>query len=365
MIFKIKPLFNLFELTSRLGKVFAASKTIIKYNISYYPKEVIDLEESMASLVGRKYSLSFNSGTSALDSLLWSLDLNKEDLIYITNSSFHSVENLCKRYSDNVLRLGSLRDALLQNRTPKVIIVTHSFGYADDVEIIESLRQSGVYVIEDCSHAHGAFYRTRPLGSFGNSAFFSLQGAKGVAAGEGGVCVTDDQDTFLKMSYYAHFNRHVELWRNMPGCSSEFGFGRKYRINPLGASIACCDLEKLTTDNIRMNVNANKLEKLFYNMGFNVYKSNPDVIPGGRFGGLPFVFNVDKFESFKKVYIVFEQFGFPLTLRMIDSHRVINLNDINDIQHIEFLFCIDRKILYAPNFLVSLLLVLLRLRLVK
>ena len=67
-----------------------------------------------------------------------------------------------------------------------ILIVVHYFGYVCDMESIKKITEKyNIKLIEDCSHAHGATYQGKPVGSFGDIGIFSLQGAKAVSAGEG------------------------------------------------------------------------------------------------------------------------------------------------------------------------------------
>ncbi|MFH9355052.1 DegT/DnrJ/EryC1/StrS family aminotransferase [Kitasatospora sp. NPDC017646] len=53
---------------------------------------------------------------------------------------------------------------------------------------------SGLPIVEDCSHAHGALYQGRAVGSWGAAGCFSLQESKAVSGGEGGILTTTDRE---------------------------------------------------------------------------------------------------------------------------------------------------------------------------
>ena len=54
--------------------------------------------------------------------------------------------------------------------------------------------QHGLFVLEDCAHAHGTIYQGRKLGARGNMGTFSLQMGKTMTSGEGGIILTNDED---------------------------------------------------------------------------------------------------------------------------------------------------------------------------
>ena len=77
---------------------------------------------------------------------------------------------------------------------------------------VDIARRHGVALIEDCSHAHGARYRDRPVGSWGDIGCFSLQGPKAVSGGEAGIAVTNDPVLFDHMLVLGHYG--LERWQD-------------------------------------------------------------------------------------------------------------------------------------------------------
>jgi dTDP-4-amino-4,6-dideoxygalactose transaminase len=125
--------------------------------------------------------------------------------------------------------------------------VTHVFGNVADMDgIMDAAARHGVMVIEDCSHAHGATWRGRQVGSIGHIGCFSMQASKALSAIEGGVLTTNDPklyDRALILGAYGRIAGHRT--------STEFadlkdmGLGLKYRANPLGIAFASAQLKRL------------------------------------------------------------------------------------------------------------------------
>jgi dTDP-4-amino-4,6-dideoxygalactose transaminase len=105
-------------------------------------------------------------------------------------------------------------------------------------------RERGLIVIEDCAQAHGAMYRGKPVGSFGDAACFSFCQDKIVAAGEGGLLALDDDAAFtIAWEYKDHGKSLAKL------TSPEFmgepvsfrwihdSFGSNYRLPEVEAAI--------------------------------------------------------------------------------------------------------------------------------
>ena len=129
-------------------------------------------------------------------------------------------------------------------------------------EIEQIAQDCGVSIVEDCSHAHGAVANGRTVGSIGRIGSFSLQGAKAIAAGEGGIAVTSNKSDFLRMSAWGHFDRHRDDFAEFG--LSEFqrvGFGNKRRMAPLSALMAQADLDEIHRLNAIMNKTASRLDQ--------------------------------------------------------------------------------------------------------
>jgi dTDP-4-amino-4,6-dideoxygalactose transaminase len=75
----------------------------------------------------------------------------------------------------------------------KAIVPVHFAGHPANMDALMPLAaRHGWAVIEDCAHAHGASWKSRKVGSFGNFGSFSFQQSKNMTAGEGGILVTSD-----------------------------------------------------------------------------------------------------------------------------------------------------------------------------
>lgn len=93
-------------------------------------------------------------------------------------------EDLCGSYEDFVAKAEAVR--------PKAAWIVHVGGHiAFDVErIADWCRGNGVWLLEDCAHAHGAHWHGRRAGSWGDVGIYSFYPTKTVSCGEGGMAVT-------------------------------------------------------------------------------------------------------------------------------------------------------------------------------
>ena len=110
-----------------------------------------------------------------------------------------------------------------------------------------------------------------------------MQGAKAIAAGEGGVAVTNSRDDYLRMSLWGHFNRHGDRFIDIGLKDFEHtGLGYKRRIAPLSALLAQADLDEIDATNVIMNDTAKKLDSVLEDVSGVLIPILPD---GSRRGG--------------------------------------------------------------------------------
>jgi dTDP-4-amino-4,6-dideoxygalactose transaminase len=116
-------------------------------------------------------------------------------------------EDLCMSFVDFEAKAERLR--------PRAAILVHIGGHIafDAEQIAAYCRDHGIFLLEDCAHAHGADWSGARPGSWGDAGVFSLYATKTVSTGEGGVLVTADPDlTEFARSFrnYGKFDHVVE-----------------------------------------------------------------------------------------------------------------------------------------------------------
>jgi dTDP-4-amino-4,6-dideoxygalactose transaminase len=133
----------------------------------------------------------------------------------------------------------------------KAIICVHLAGWPCQMDKIMALaKQHNLKVIEDCAQAHGAVYKGKKVGSFGDMAAFSFcQDKIMTAAGEGGMLLTNDEALWKKAwaykdhgkSYDAVFNKtHPPGFRWL-----HEDFGTNWRLSEVQSAVGRKQLAKL------------------------------------------------------------------------------------------------------------------------
>jgi perosamine synthetase len=94
-------------------------------------------------------------------------------------------------------------------------------------------------IIEDCAEAHGAKYKGKKAGSFGDIACFSFYGNKIITTGEGGICLTNNHELAEKMRMLRDHGMNPEkrYWHEV--------IGFNYRMTNLQAALGVAQLEKI------------------------------------------------------------------------------------------------------------------------
>lgn len=218
---------------------------------------VRDFEAKWRGFSGLKHAITTTNGTAALYSAMFGLGVGPGDEVITPTwnwiCSIAPAPFLGARpvFCDLDPRTMLLDPADVRRKiTPrtKAIIAVHLWGWVCDMDALAAIsRETGVPVIEDCSHAHGALWRGKPVGSCGKVACWSLQGSKPVSAGEGGVVATDDDEVFERACLAGQVNRiaGLDLATTRYEKYQPLGTGMKFRAHPLGIGIAGIQLRKL------------------------------------------------------------------------------------------------------------------------
>ena len=192
-------------------------------------QEVKAFEDEFAAYIGVQHGIGVASGTDALQLALRTLGVAQGDEVVTTPHTAVATAtavDLCGATPvfadiepDSYALDPQQLEAAITDRT-RVIIPVHLYGHPADLDpILEIARRHGVSVLEDCSQSHGALYKQRRTGAWGDIAVFSLYPTKNLGAlGDGGVVVTDRvelADRARLMREYGWQDRYVSAFVGM------------------------------------------------------------------------------------------------------------------------------------------------------
>lgn len=177
---------------------------------------VADFEKKFADYIGVNFAVGVSNGTDALKLSAQSLDLSGSVIFMIpANTYIATIFGMEQAYPDAVFELidcdeyHQLDITLLEKRLKEVygkydnivIVPVHLYGYTVDMTALNDLcKKFSCIVIEDASQSHGAEYKDKKTGSFGNVAAFSLYPGKNLgAAGDAGIITTNEFEIYKKL----------------------------------------------------------------------------------------------------------------------------------------------------------------------
>ena len=213
-------------------------------------------EASFASWQERKYALSHNNGTNALNAAMFAVGLGPGDEIICTSVTYWAsctgalALGAAVVFCDidpNTLQMDPASlEAHITPRTKAIMVVHYMAHPAPMDEIMAIARKHGLKIIEDVSHAQGGHYKGRKLGTFGDVAAMSLMSCKSFAIGEGGMLVTDDAEIFKRAVVFGHYDRIIDVCTDeeMEGPKNIPWGGLKNRMHQTSAAIGLEQLKK-------------------------------------------------------------------------------------------------------------------------
>jgi perosamine synthetase len=283
-------------------EIFAVENLMRQKVLSIYDRSgiIAEFEDAFAAYHGVRYALTHNSGTSALHAAFFAVGIGPGDEVIAPTYTFlatvvpilqcNGIPVLCDMDPET---LNIDPQSIQRNITPQTrsIVVTHMWGHPAEMdEICAIARQYNLPLIEDCSHAHGALYREKKVGTIGDIGVFSLEGHKPIIAGEGGMFITNDQNYYERAILLGHFGDRAYQEVHLPHNRKfvDTGFGHKYRMHPLAAAIANVQLPHLDEWNEMRRRNLDYLSDLLRDIpGMDPPITRSHVTRGGYYGYKP------------------------------------------------------------------------------
>ncbi len=229
---------------------------------------VEQFEQEVSKYVGNKFAAAVNSATSALHLACLVLDVGKNSIVWTSPNSFSASAN-CVLYcgakvdfvdidpityniSPQALEK-KLTEAEKTKSLPNVLIVVHFAGQSCDMKKIHDLsKKYGFKIIEDASHALGAEYNGKKVGSceFSNVSIFSFHPVKMITTGEGGMTTTNDPNIHARIVSLRSHGLVRETDRLLNPSDGGWYYeqqqlGYNYRMTEIQSALGLSQLKKL------------------------------------------------------------------------------------------------------------------------
>ena len=258
-------------------------------------------EQEIAKFVGAKYAIASNSATSSLHVACVALGIERGDIVWAPAISFVATSNAAVycgatiKFLDidkdnfNISIKGleiALQKAKKEHSLPKLIIVTHMCGQSCDMFSIHKLSKKYKFkIIEDASHAIGASYKGKKVGScvYSDITVFSFHPVKIITTVEGGICVTNKDTYFrsIKKLITHGITRNTEELESdniEPWFYEQQLLGFNYRMNELQAALGLSQLKRLNSYIKKRNTLAKRYYSLFRDSEFITPRVHKDCV---------------------------------------------------------------------------------------
>ncbi|MCW3124238.1 MAG: Glutamine--scyllo-inositol transaminase [Flavipsychrobacter sp.] len=219
-------------------------------------------EQEFAAYHSAKYCVGISNGLDAIILALKALDLPAGSEVIVPANTYIATVlaviacNLTPVMVDPDINTYNIDPAKIEQAiTPKtkVLLVVHLYGKMCDMDPIMQLKQKhGLYLIEDCAQAHGATYKGKLAGTFGEFGAFSFYPTKNLGAlGDAGgvICNTEaHRDSLMQLRNYGSSRKY---YNDVVGYNN--------RLDEMQAAFLSVKLPHLN----RMNAQRNKLADLY------------------------------------------------------------------------------------------------------
>ena len=208
-----------------------------------------EFEKGWASYCNMPYGIALSNGTTALQLAVRLLDLQPGDEVIMPTFTIISCAQAITYCGgvpvliDSDPRNWQMDVKQIESRiTPRTraIMVVHIYGHPADMDpILEIAQRHGMMVIEDAAEAHGAEYKGRKCGGFGDISIFSFYANKLITTGEGGMVLTKRKD----LAERARSLRNLCFQKKQRFLHEELGYN--FRLTNVQAALGVAQMERI------------------------------------------------------------------------------------------------------------------------
>ena len=219
-------------------------------------------EQAFAQFCGVEYCIGVGNGLDAIMLALKALGIGAGDDVIVPSNTYIATALAVTYVGANPILVEpdihtfNINPTLIENAITaktKAIIPVHLYGQACDMDpIMDIAEKHGLFVIEDCAQAHGALYKNRRVGSFGDVAAFSFYPGKNLGAlGDAGCVVTNDQEIAKKVRALGNYGSDYKYHHIYKGNNS--------RLDEIQAAFLSVKLPSLD----RMNAERRRIAEMY------------------------------------------------------------------------------------------------------
>lgn len=233
-------------------------------NRSWYIEGAEDeaFEKAFAEYSGTNHCIGVGNGLDALMLALKALGIGDGDEVIVPSNTYIATAlavtyvGATPVFVEPDIRTFNIDPQLIESAiTPKTkaIMPVHLYGQACDMDpIMKIAKEYGLKIVEDCAQAHGALYKGRKVGTFGDAAGFSFYPGKNLGAlGDAGAVVTNDKELADKIRALGNYGSDYKYHHIYKGNNS--------RLDELQAAFLAAKLPHLE----RMNEERRRIALMY------------------------------------------------------------------------------------------------------
>lgn len=234
-------------------------------------EEIEAFEKEFRTYTGSRNAIAVSSGTAGLHLCIRAAKVSRDDIVITTPFSFVAstnvilYENAVPIYVDIESKTGNMdmdlveeilkdysnlgyipdrwfpRKGWSKKKKIRAILVVDVFGQPADYDRLKNITQNtGIKIIEDSCESLGAEYRNKKAGTLGDFGVFGFYPNKQITTGEGGVIVTNDEESASLMIALRNQGRAAgDMWLNHKY------LGYNYRLDEMSAALGRVQVARL------------------------------------------------------------------------------------------------------------------------
>lgn len=234
-------------------------------------EEIEAFEKEFRTYTGSRNAIAVSSGTAGLHLCIRAAKVSRDDFVITTPFSFVAstnvilYENAVPIYVDTESKTGNMdmdlveeilkdysnlgyipdrwfpRKGWSKKKKIRAILVVDVFGQPADYDRLKNITQNtGIKIIEDSCESLGAEYRNKKAGTLGDFGVFGFYPNKQITTGEGGVIVTNDEESASLMIALRNQGRAAgDMWLNHKY------LGYNYRLDEMSAALGRVQVARL------------------------------------------------------------------------------------------------------------------------
>ena len=241
------------------GEITEAVNNVMEDSAFIGGKYVEKFESEFAKFCGAKFCIGVGNGTDAIFIALKMLGIGPGDEVITAANSFIATSEAISLTGARVVfcdvseTTRNINPDLIEEKITdktKAIVPVYLYGQPAEMDrIVEIAKKNNLYIVEDCAQAHGAEYKGKGAGTFGEVSCFSFYPGKNLGAyGDGGAIITDNENLAEKIRMYANHGRSAKYDHEFEGVNS--------RLDGMQAAILSVKLKHIKKWNSMRNSNA-------------------------------------------------------------------------------------------------------------